>query len=73
MYLVEIMLLINFIITKEIKKLKINITIEKDRSKIATATKKNIYNITIKKNNNNNNKTRVAIYINSKLTNLVNL
>ena len=70
MYLVEIILLINFIV---IKRTKINITIKKDYSKITTTTKKNNYSITIKKNNKNNNKTGITIYTNSKLINLAKL
>ena len=72
-YLVEIILLINFIVIKKIKRAKINIAIKKDRSKTTTATKKNTYNIIIKENNNNNNKTRIAIYVNSKLIDLTKL
>ena len=69
-YLIEIILLINFIVAKRIK---INIATKKDRSKITITTKKNNYNITIKKNNKNNNKARIAISTNSKLTNLIKL
>lgn len=70
MYLVEIILLINFIVTK---KIKINITTKKDRNKTTTTTKKNNYSITIKENNKDNNKTRVTISIDSELINLIKL
>ena len=70
MYLVEIILLIDFIVAKGAE---INIATEKDRNKAATTAKKNNYNITIEENNKNNNKTGVAISANSELINLTKL
>ena len=67
------MILINFIIAERIKKTKINTAAKKDCNKTATAAKKNIHNITVEENNNNNNKAEIAIYANSKLTNLTEL
>ena len=72
-YLVEVILLIDFIV---IEKTKIDIATEKDRSIAITATKENNYNITIEENNKNNNKAEIAIYTiyaNSRLTNLTKL
>ena len=72
MYLIEIIVLTKFIVTKGAK---INITTKKDRNKTATITKKNNYSIIIKKKNNNNNnkKTRITILANSKPINLTKL
>ena len=70
MYLVEVILLINFIVAKGAK---VNIITKKDYSKTITTTKENNHSITVKENNKNNNKAGVTISTGSKLTNLAEL
>ena len=67
MYLVEIMLLIDFVVAEGAK---IDIAAEEGRSKAAAAAKKNSHSITIEEDNKDNNKAGVTVHANSGLTNL---
>ena len=73
MYLVEVILLIDFIVAKEMKRSKIDIVAEKGRSKTTAAAEKNIHNMTVEENNNDDNKAGIAIYADSGLIDLADL
>ena len=73
MYLVEVMILIDFVVAEGVKGAEVDTIVEKGRSKATAAAKKNTYNMTVEENNNDDNKAGVTIYADSELTDLAGL